>query len=62
MTPAGKGAPQNTDAGAAGAGRWRIGKVGAQTWRRQPTARQAFYQLLTRAHYRTSPIDLRRLL
>ncbi|BAE74996.1 putative acetyltransferase [Sodalis glossinidius str. 'morsitans'] len=62
VAPAGKGAPQNTDAGAAGAGRWRIGKVGAQTWRRQPAARQAFYQLLTRAHYRTSPIDLRRLL
>ncbi len=59
---AGEGAPQNTDAGAACAGRWRIGNVSARTWRRQPAARQAFYQLLTRAHYRTSPIDLRRLL
>ncbi|AHF76284.1 Putative acetyltransferase [Sodalis praecaptivus] len=44
------------------AARWRIDRVGALTWRRQPAARQAFYRLLTRAHYRTSPIDLRRLM
>ena len=31
-------------------------------WQRQPARMQAVYQLLTSAHYRTSPLDLRRMM
>lgn len=36
--------------------------VSQQCWRRQPALPEAMYQLLSGAHYRTSPLDLRRML
>jgi tRNA(Met) cytidine acetyltransferase len=35
---------------------------GQESWERHPQALRAFYDLLTGAHYRTSPLDLRRLM
>ena len=36
--------------------------VSQQSWRRQPALPEAMYQLLSGAHYRTSPLDLRRMM
>lgn len=41
---------------------WQIESVTQQQLIRQPAQLQRFYGLLTSAHYRTSPLDLRRLL
>lgn len=41
---------------------WQIGSVTQQQLISQPRQLQRFYGLLTSAHYRTSPLDLRRLL
>lgn len=40
----------------------RIEHFTADLWTQYPARLEAFYHLLTRAHYRTSPLDLRRLL
>ncbi|HEY4468764.1 MAG TPA: GNAT family N-acetyltransferase [Klebsiella sp.] len=36
--------------------------VSQENWRRQPALPEAMYQLLSGAHYRTSPLDLRRMM
>lgn len=36
--------------------------VSQESWRRQPALPEAMYQLLSGAHYRTSPLDLRRMM
>jgi len=44
------------------AGNPEIFPIGADDWLREPALLQHFYGLLTSAHYRTSPLDLRRML
>lgn len=39
----------------------RLASFPADRWRRYPSELSEFYRLLTRAHYRTTPLDLRRL-
>ncbi|MEA9389019.1 GNAT family N-acetyltransferase [Acerihabitans sp. TG2] len=39
----------------------RLARFSAKRWRRYPAALAEFYRLLSRAHYRTTPLDLRRL-
>lgn len=40
----------------------RYDTPGQQAWQTQPARLEAIYQLLTSAHYRTSPLDLRRMM
>ncbi len=44
------------------AGEAVLESVSQESWRRQPALAEAMYQLLSGAHYRTSPLDLRRMM
>ncbi|POP42187.1 tRNA cytosine(34) acetyltransferase TmcA [Superficieibacter electus] len=43
-------------------GRLQLTAVAQSAWQRQPSLPAALYQLLSGAHYRTSPLDLRRMM